>query len=178
MRRSAIWLASAASLVFVAACSESVTAPAQRSATAVSHARNQERVGIPVFVVGDSEAHDIGATVNFWGAQWWKNNLMTGTVSDGVASFKGFAIVSDTSCTGTWTWVSRPGNSFDPPAEIGDDIAVVVTSKVTKSGAAISGDIKQVVRVHQDGGYGPNPGHDGNGTVTRVVCGGTVVTSY
>ena len=30
--------------------------------------------------------------------------------------------------------------------------------------------IKQIVVVHQDGGYGPNPGHAGNGRVTSIVC--------
>ena len=34
----------------------------------------------------------------------------------------------------------------------------------------ISGNIKQIVNVAQDGGYGPNPGHDGNGPVVSVVC--------
>jgi len=41
---------------------------------------------------------------------------------------------------------------------------------VQKSGSTISGNIKEIVMVHQDGGYGPNPGHAGNGAVFSVVC--------
>lgn len=130
---------------------------------------------VAVFVIGDAEANDIGATVNFWGAQWWKNNQMSDTVSNGVASFKGFATSADGICGGRWE--SRPGNSYDPPATIPDDVVVVVTSTVIKDGAAIRGDIKRVLTVHHDGGYGPNPGHAGNGVVTNVVCdGGGIAT--
>jgi len=31
---------------------------------------------VALFVIGDVEAHNIGANVNFWGAQWWKNNTI------------------------------------------------------------------------------------------------------
>jgi hypothetical protein len=123
---------------------------------------------VALFVIGDVEAHDINNVVNFWGAQWWKNNMMSGTVSNGVASFKGYATTSDNVCGGTWQ--SLPGNSSNPPATIPADVAIIVTSKVIKNGPNISGDIKQIVMVHQDGGYGPNPGHDGNGPVTSIVC--------
>jgi hypothetical protein len=120
------------------------------------------------FVIGDKELHSIGTNVNFWGAQWWKNNTMTGFVSNGVAAFKGYADLSDNVCGGTWT--SLPGNSSKPPKTIGSDVAIIVTSTVHKNGANISGDIKEILVVHQDGGYGPNPGHDGNGPVTTVIC--------
>jgi hypothetical protein len=125
---------------------------------------------IPVFVIGDVEPHAVGNVVNFWGAQWWKNNIMSGFVGPGAsrASFKGFATRSTLLCGGTWE--SRPGNSPPPPATIPADIAVVVTSTVVKDGPDLSGDIKQIVVVHQDGGYGPNPGHAGNGRVTSIVC--------
>jgi Ice-binding-like len=125
---------------------------------------------LPVFVIGDVEPHAVGNVVNFWGAQWWKNNIMSGLTSPGAsrASFKGFATSAPLLCGGVWQ--SRPGNSSDPPATIAPDIAVVVTSTVIKDGATLSGDIKQIVIVHQDGGYGPNPGHAGNGLVTSIVC--------
>ena len=123
---------------------------------------------IPLFVIGDVEAHDIGDTVNFWGAQWWKNNAMTGIVSNDVAAFKGYLDFSDNACGGTWS--SRPGNSSNPPDVIDGDVAIIVTSSVVKNGADIGGDIKEIVMVHHDGGYGPNPGHPGSGTVLRVVC--------
>ena len=125
---------------------------------------------LPVFVIGDVEPHAIGDVVNFWGAQWWKNNILSGFVGPGVsrASFKGFATRATLLCGGTWE--SLPGNSSNPPSTIPADIAVVVTSTVVKNGPNISGDIKKIVVVHQDGGYGPNPGHAGNGTVTSTVC--------
>jgi hypothetical protein len=123
---------------------------------------------VALFVIGDVEAHALGDNVNFWGAQWWKNNDMSGFVANGVASFKGYADLSDNVCGGTWT--SRPGNSSNPPATIGTDVAIIVTSTVNKAGPNISGDIRQIVIVHQDGGYGPNPGHRGNGPVTSIVC--------
>ena len=121
-----------------------------------------------VFVIGDVEAHDIDDIVNFWGAQWWKNNDMSGFVSNGHESFKGYADSADNFCGGTW--ISRPGNSPKPPKTIGSSIAIIVTSTVMKSGPNLSGNIVQIIRVDQDGGYGPNPGHRGNGPVTSVVC--------
>ena len=123
-----------------------------------------------VFVIGDLEPHAVGSVVNFWGAQWWKNNIMSGLTIPGAsrASFKGFATRAELKCGGLWE--SRPGNSPPPPATIAADIAVVVTSTVVKDGPNLSGNITQIVVVHQDGGYGPNPGHDGNGRVTSIVC--------
>jgi hypothetical protein len=125
---------------------------------------------LPVFVIGDVEPHAVGDVVNFWGAQWWKNNIMSGFTGPGAsrASFKGFATRSTLLCGGAWE--SRPGNSPPPPATIPADIAVVVTSTVVKDGPNLSGNIKEIVVVHQDGGYGPNPGHAGNGRVSSIVC--------
>jgi len=125
---------------------------------------------LPVFVIGDVEPHAVGNIVNFWGAQWWKNNIMSGITSPGTsrASFKGFASRAELLCGGVWE--SRPGNSAPPPDVIAADIAVVVTSTVVKDGPNLGGNIKQVVVVHHDGGYGPNPGHAGNGRVVSIVC--------
>ena len=125
-------------------------------------------IGTPLFVIGDVELHSLGTNVNFWGAQWWKNNFMSGVVSNGVASFKGYASTADNFCGGTWT--SRVGNSPPPPATIPDRINIIVTSTVLKNGPDISGNIVQILTVDQDGGYGPNPGHRGNGPVTSVLC--------
>ncbi len=122
----------------------------------------------PLFVIGDVEAHGIGTIVNFWGSQWWKNNFMSGLVSSGVASFKGFAEQADNFCGGNWS--SRVGNSPPPPDVIPDDVAILVTTKVVKNGPNLGGSIKEILIVHSDGGYGPNPGHDGNGPVITVVC--------
>ena len=123
---------------------------------------------VALFVIGDVEPHAVGDTGNFWGAQWWKNNQMSGFVSDGVASFKGYATQSDNVCGGKW--VSKPGNSSDPPQTIPSVVSIIVTDTVVKNGNDISGNIKQIVNVAQDGGYGPNPGHRGNGPVVSVVC--------
>jgi hypothetical protein len=123
---------------------------------------------IPLFVIGDVEAHNIGAVVNFWGAQWWKNNQMSGTTTSGYESFKGYASSADNFCGGVWS--TQPGNSSDPPATIPADVAIIVTTKVLKNGNVLSGDIKQIVLVHQDGNYDDNPGHAGGGPVTTVLC--------
>src|SRR5262249_9158663 len=50
------------------------------------------------------------------------------------------------------------------------DITVIVSSSITKSGPIISGDVPEMVIIHTDPGYSPNPGHEGTGTVTAVVC--------
>jgi hypothetical protein len=121
----------------------------------------------PIFVVGDVQPHAVGNTVNFWGAQWWKNNFMSGFVASGVAEWKGFA--TDAGTCGD-QWYSRPGDSSRPPSMIDGTIAVIVTSAVTKSGAEISGPIEQILLVDVAPGYGPNPGHAGRGTVKSVVC--------
>ena len=122
----------------------------------------------PLFVIGDVEPHGVGAVVNFWGAQWWMNNQMSGQVDNGVAAFKGFASSADNVCGGAWS--TQPGNSSDPPETIPSDFVIIVTSEVLKKGSAISGNIKQIVVVHQDGNYQDNPGHPGGGTVTSIFC--------
>ena len=122
----------------------------------------------PLFVIGDVEDHAVTDVVNFWGAQWWQNNQMSGQVDPGVAAFKGYASSANNFCGGTWS--TQPGNSSNPPATIPSDFVIIVTSKVLKNGSTISGDIKQIVAVHQDGNYQDNPGHPGGGTVTSVFC--------
>ena len=126
----------------------------------------------PLFVIGDREPHAVNDLVNFWGAQWWKNNSMTGLVSNGVASFKGWASTSNIDCLPGATWATRPGNSSNPPATlpVGKDVMVIVTDTVQKVGPDIMGNIKEIVLVRSNLGYAPNPGHPGEGTVTEVVC--------
>jgi hypothetical protein len=96
----------------------------------------------------------VGDVVNFWGAQWWKNNFMSGITSPGssMASFKGYATRAELQCGSFWK--SLPGNSR-PRRHDCRDIAVVVTSTIIKNGPNLSGDIKEIVVVRQDGGYGP-----------------------
>jgi hypothetical protein len=123
---------------------------------------------IGTFVIGNGS--DIpGATVEFWGAQWWKLNSVSGESAP--PSFKGFAVTvnPDGPCSGTFT--TRPGDSSDPPPTIASEIPVLVTDDVTKSGAVISGHYSDIVMVSTDPGYGPDPGHPGTGTVLGSICG-------
>jgi hypothetical protein len=120
------------------------------------------------FVISD--VRDInGHAVYWWGAQWWKNDpLSTGWAP---ASFKGFAdSISSPMCGASWT--TRPGNSSKPPKAVPANtmMAVIVSSNITKRGSTISGNILHIVLVRTNGGYGPNPGHPGTGTIVRTIC--------
>lgn len=119
------------------------------------------------FVIGDQNAAH-GTHVTFWGAQWWKDNALSG--GDAPASFKGCADSATATCGQSWT--TRPGNSSAPPAALGDVVSVVVSSQITKSGPVISGDTVEVVLVLTDPGFEADPGHAGSGTVIGIVCGG------
>jgi hypothetical protein len=123
-----------------------------------------------LFVVGDLSAAP-GAHVQFWGAQWAKENRLSG--GSAPAAFKGFAENVDlSSCDG---WSTDPGNSAPPPASIASDITVIVAGAIDKSGPVISGDVVRLARVHVDAGYAGNPGHEGEGVVTEIMdvhCGG------
>jgi hypothetical protein len=119
------------------------------------------------FVIGDENAV-VGTHVEFWGAQWWKLNSLSGGTAP--ASFKGFANELSGSCGGTWT--TDPGNSSDPPeGPLPPVIEAISSHSITKKGRVISGDIVSVVLIATEAGYGPSPGHAGTGTVTKVLCG-------
>ena len=121
-----------------------------------------------MFVIGDVSAATQNSVL-FWGAQWWKDNSLSGGVAP--ASFKGFADSADPStaqCGDTWT--TRPGNSSEPPETLSGDVPMIVSTTVTKSGPVISGDINEIVLVHVDPGYEGNPGHPGTGTIVGVIC--------
>lgn len=135
------------------------------TATATTHVIVFAYASDGSFVIG--QGNGVGSSVTFWSAQWNKDN----TVSGGTNAFKGFEnSTAMPQCPGTWT--SDPGNSASPPATIPTYMAVIVSSKVSKSGSAISGDIQEVVIVATNAGYGPDPGHAGTGTVVAVLCGG------
>jgi hypothetical protein len=107
--------------------------------------------------------------VTFWGAQWAKQNSLSG--GPGPAAFKGFVNLTSTNppaCGGTWK--TDPGNSAPPPATVPRTITVLVASSITKSGSVISGNIPKMVIVMTDPGYDSNPGHAGTGTVVSVSC--------
>jgi hypothetical protein len=123
------------------------------------------------FVIGDGNAA-IGESVTFWGAQWHKDNSLSGGPAP--ASFKGFADSAGSPPACGEAWTTRPGNSSAPPeGPLPELIEVIVSSEVTKSGPTISGNTKEVVLVATEPGYAPDPGHAGTGTVLAVVCGGS-----
>lgn len=117
------------------------------------------------FVIGDGSAI-VGDTVTFWGAQWAKDNVLSGGPAPN--AFKGFIDTVPAGCGGTWT--SRPGNSSQPPDTVPQFMAVIASSTITKSAATITGDIPKIVIVRTNPGYGPSPGHTGTGTVVAVAC--------
>jgi len=118
-------------------------------------------------VIGDQNSANRTA-VTFWGAQWWKLNDLSG--GSAPAGFKGFAEDPSTPSCGT-TWSTDPGNSAPPPAgPLPAFMGVIVSSQIAQSGSAISGDTPHIVVVQTNGGYAPNPGHAGTGTVIAQFC--------
>ena len=118
------------------------------------------------FVIGDLENAN-GGPVYWWGAQWWKKDLLSTGLAP--ASFKGF----EKSNLSPWcgqTWTTGPGNSPKPPASVSGTMAVIVSSHITKKGPVITGDIVHIVLVTTKPGYGPNPGHTGTGTIVSQLC--------
>lgn len=122
------------------------------------------------FVIGDVSAGSptVGRVVNFWGAQWAKNNAFSG--GGAPPSMKGFANQLLPSLTCNSAWMTRPGNSSRPPLSLPSTIEVIVTAKAGKFGPAIMGGISHIVVVQVKAGYGPDPGHPGFGTIVRTVC--------
>jgi hypothetical protein len=117
------------------------------------------------FVVGDRTAT---GGVTFWGAQWAKSNLLSG--SSAPLDFKGFALNAATLRCG-FGWSTDPGASSPPPdAPLPAYMAVIVTSSASRSGSVLSGNIAHVAIVKTGAGYDSNPGHAGAGTVVATVC--------
>lgn len=119
------------------------------------------------FVIGDNVNLSGGATVNFWGSQWSENNPMSGGA--GPRSFLGFEGGNiSPACGGTWT--KNAGNGSSPPAPLPQYMGVIVSSSIQQNRNLISGDIKEIVVVRTDPGYGPNPNQFGTGTIVAVIC--------
>jgi hypothetical protein len=133
------------------------------TATATTHAIVYAPSG---FAIGDPSTA-AGTHVEFWGAQWARENTLTGGA--GPEAFKGFITSQHTPACGA-TWTSSPGNSGHPPATVPTYIAVTVTSHVTQNGDVITGDTTHVVIVKTDPGYAGNPGHPGTGTILATLC--------
>lgn len=126
------------------------------------------------FVVGDGVSLANGATVYFWGSQWSQNNPMSGGPAPN--SFKGFENGNAApTCGGTW--MTRPGNSSNPPSTIPQYLGVIVSSSIQKNGSVISGDIKKIIVVRTNSGYGPSPGHPGTGQIVAIFCSSSPLAS-
>lgn len=120
------------------------------------------------FVISDLVTSTDGSNVDFWGAQWAKDNDLKST---GVNGFKGFAPVLPAGATCGDIWQSTPGNSSDPPnPPLPASIPIIVTGPITKVGNIYSGTIEHILLVSTNPGYGGNPGHAGTGTVVSEVC--------
>jgi len=118
------------------------------------------------FVIADQPAA-LGTTVTFWSSRWASLNSPSG--GSAPSSFKGFAGAVPTLGCGS-DWSSRPGDSAAPPVALPTYMAVIVTSTVSKSGNSVGGNTASMVIVRTNGGYAPDPGHAGTGTVIGVVC--------
>lgn len=118
-------------------------------------------------VIGDLVSLAGGSTVYYWGSQWSQNNPMTGGA--GPNAFKGFENGSDSPACGS-TWTTQPGNSSNPPPTVPPFMAVIVSSTVASNGSTISGNIKKIVVVETEPGYGPAPGQAGGGKVIAILC--------
>lgn len=124
------------------------------------------------FVIGDLEAK-LGNHVTWWSSKWQNMNPTSGG-EPGPDAMKGFAGFEDNPlglppvCGGKWT--TDPGNATPPPPSVPAVMAVIVSSKITKTGETITGDIKEIAIVKNDPGYAPSPGHPGTGTVLGFVC--------
>jgi hypothetical protein len=134
------------------------------------------------FVVGDLEAMAppmIGNHLTWWSSKWADINLMS--VAPPPDSMKGFAgfednplpppLPSPSSLCGK-TYTTDTGNATPPPPSVPSDMAVIVSSVVTQNGSIITGNIKEVIVVHNDNpaAYAPDPGHVGTGTETLILC--------
>lgn len=118
------------------------------------------------FAIGD-RSRATGATVQFFSAQWEKDNSLSGGTAP--SAFKGFVTAPGTPPRCGGSFVAGPGNSGAPPATVPSYMGTLVTSKVTKSGANLGGPTTGIVVV-KTSSYGASPGHGGKGTVVAVVC--------
>lgn len=85
--------------------------------------------------------------------------------------FKGFEGDDSTVvCGRKWTARSRDGS--DPPKSLPRYMAVIVSSSIQKKDNVLVGDIKKIVIVRVNPGYGTGPGQVGTGTVVAVICPG------
>lgn len=116
------------------------------------------------FVIGDL-SDNLGSTGYYWGSQWWKaeNNRLSKEPKP--PAFKGYANRMGTN----GAWFTDPGNSSVPPSSVPSYLVVIVASDVNKNGAVISGDTVAYAIIKTQPGYGPAPGHVGEGQIIAVL---------
>jgi hypothetical protein len=139
------------------------------SASASSSATIFAPTALGAFVVGDRSAGapTNGKTVEFWGSQWSTVNSLSG--GSAPTAMKGYAnSPTGIACGGHWT--TTTGSSSLPPATLPSTIEVIDSSKVTKSGSVLSGNIVHIVLVQVKPGYSNASGHTGTGTIVSTIC--------
>jgi len=120
------------------------------------------------FVLSDTTAV-VGPTVEFWGADWSRQNVLSGGIVPN--AFKGFAsTISTNPPTCGDTWLSTPSNSSKPPDTLPPFMGVLVSTTVGTSGSTVSGNVPKIVVVKTNAGYAPDPGHPGTGALVAVYC--------
>jgi hypothetical protein len=120
------------------------------------------------FVIGDKNAA-AGSHVTFWASDWQKVNPLSG--GSAPAAFKGMATAPVGAPVCGTNWSTNIGATITPPpAPLPAYIAVIVSSKITKSGLVISGNAPHVLVVKTNPGYQPSPSSPGTGTVISQVC--------
>jgi photosystem II stability/assembly factor-like uncharacterized protein len=131
--------------------------------------------GRGAFVLGDVTVSEATMTtsVTWWADDWSVEDQLSGGPAP--ASFKGFASTVSLptgtppgSCGGPWS--SSPGDSPPPTADVPSYMGVVVAGAVSKSGSSIAGSAVHIVVVKTAGGYAPNPGAHGTGTIVATYC--------
>lgn len=121
------------------------------------------------FVLGNQTVSSASTRLTWWSDSWSAANNVSGGGAN--FSFKGFAGALSSSppaCGGTWT--TSPGNSPPPVGSVPSYMGVLVTSSITKSGSTFSGNTVKIIVVLTQGGYEPNPGHPGTGTIVATYC--------
>jgi hypothetical protein len=129
------------------------------------------------FTLGDVSVNNATSTtvLTWWADTWNSLNVLSG--GSAPAAFKGFAShllnggqpTTQLACGDAFT--STGGNSSGPPGTVPAYMAVAVSSKITKSGSVIAGNVKKVVIVQTLPGYQPMPVSFGTGNVVATICG-------
>jgi hypothetical protein len=93
--------------------------------------------------------------VTYYGGEWRKANSLSAT-SNPPAAFKGLAtkLAADPAPAGT-LWSAPSGDSADLPATVPSYMAVIVSSRVAKSGSKVTGDVVRLAVVRTNADYVP-----------------------